>query len=124
MPRTHRRTTINGCHCDAGHQGKKHTESLISDQFWWPGIHKDVDKVVKNCNRCQLYEQKEDRALMVPIMVTSPLHLVHLNFTLFEMATNLNELPKVEHVLVIMDHFTRYTRAYVMKDQKIKGKPS
>ena len=52
---------------------------------------------------------------MVPMMVTAPLQLVHLDFTSFEMTTDLNELPKVEHVL---DHFTRYTRAYVTKDQK------
>ena len=31
VPSTHKRTTIDGCHCDAGHQGKKRTESLISD---------------------------------------------------------------------------------------------
>ena len=31
---------------------------------------------------------------------------------------NLNELPKVEHILVIVDHFMRYTRAYVTKNQK------
>ena len=52
-------------------------------------------------------------------MVTTPLQLVHLNFTSFEMTTNLNELPKVKHILVIVDHFTRYTRAYVTKDQKM-----
>ena len=56
---------------------------------------------------------------MVPLMVTSPLQLVHLNFTSFKMTTNLNESPKVEHILVIVDHFTRYTRAYVTKDQKM-----
>ena len=34
------------------------------------------------------------------------------------MTMNLNELPKVKHVMVIVDHFMRYTRAYVTKDQK------
>ena len=55
---------------------------------------------------------------MVLMMVTAPLQLVHLDFTSFEMTTDLNESPKVEHVFVIVDHFTRYTRAYVTKDQK------
>ena len=31
LPRAHRRTAIDGCHHDTGHQGKKRTESLISD---------------------------------------------------------------------------------------------
>ena len=48
-----------------------------------------------------------------------PLQLVHLNSTLFETTTNLNELPKVKNILVILDHFMRYTRAYVTKDQKV-----
>ena len=29
VPGAHRRTAIDGCHCDAGHQGKKRTKSLI-----------------------------------------------------------------------------------------------
>ena len=55
---------------------------------------------------------------MVPMMVTVPLQLVHLDFTSFKITTNLNESPKVENVLVIVDHFTRYTRVYVTNDQK------
>ena len=52
------------------------------------------------------------------MLVTAPLQLVHLDFTSFETTTNLNESPKVKHVLVIVDHFKRYTRVYVTKDQK------
>ena len=55
---------------------------------------------------------------MVLIMVTAPLQLVHLNFSSFKMTTHLNESPKAKHDLVIVDHFVRYTRAYVTKDQK------
>ena len=58
------------------------------------------------------------RAPMIPVMVTAPPQLVHLNFTSFKTTTNLNELPKVKHILVIVNHFTRYTRANVTKDQK------
>ena len=96
VPKAHRRTTINGCHRDAGHQGKKRTESLISDRFWWPGAHEDVNQAVQNCRHCQLHGGREEKSPMVPMMVTAPLQLVHLDFTSFEMITNLNEMPKVE----------------------------
>ena len=118
VPRLHRRTTIDGCHHDTGHQGKKRTESLISNRFWWAGVFKDINRVVQNCRRCQLYGGREEKAPLIPMIVTVPLKLVHLDFTAFEMTTDLNESLKVEHVLVIVDHFTRYTRAYVTKDQK------
>ena len=72
----------------------------------------------KNCRHCQLYGGKEEKAPMVLMMVTTPLQLVHLNFTSFKTITNLNELPKIENVLVIVNHFTKYTRSYVTKDQK------
>ena len=117
-PKAHRRTAIDGCHQDAGHQGKKRTESLISDWFWWLGVHEDADRAVQNCRHCQLHGGREEKAPMVPMMVTASLQLVCLDFTSFEMTTNLNESPKVKNILVIVEHFTRYTRAYVTKDQK------
>ena len=43
---------------------------------------------------------------------------MHLDFTSFESTMDLDRLPEVKHVLVIVDHFTRYMRAYVTKDQK------
>ena len=90
----------------------------MSDQFWWPGVYEDVDRAIKNCRHCQLYGGNEEKAPMVPMMVTTPLQLVHLDFTSLKTTTNLNESPKIENVLVIVDHFTRYTRTYVTKDQK------
>ena len=113
VPRAHRRTAIDGCHHDTDHQGKKRTKSLTSDQFWWPGVFEDVNRAV------QLYGGREEKAPMVPMMVTAPLQLFHLDFTSFQTTKDLNELPKVEHILVIVDHFMRYTGAYATKDQKV-----
>ena len=45
--RAHRRIAIDGCHHDVGHQGKKRTKSLVSDQFWCPGDYEGW--AVKNC---------------------------------------------------------------------------
>ena len=61
VPRAHRRTAIDGCHYDAGHQGKKRTESLVSDGFWWLGVYEDVNRAVKNYRQCQLYGGREKR---------------------------------------------------------------
>ena len=49
IPRAHWRTAIDGCHHDTSHQGKKRMESLASDQFWWPGVFKDINRAVQNC---------------------------------------------------------------------------
>ena len=81
-------------------------------------MYEDVDRAVKNCRRCQLYGGRKEKASMVLMMVTAPLQWVHLDFTSFETTMYLNESPKVKNILVIVDHFTKYTRAYVTKDQK------
>ena len=64
------------------------------------------------------YGGSESRAPMVSLKETTPLQLVHLDFTLFESTMDLDQMPEVKNVLVIVDHFTRYMRAYITKDQK------
>ena len=53
---------------------ERREQSHISDKFWWPGVYKEVDRAIKNCRHCQLYEGKEEKAPMVPMMVTTPYH--------------------------------------------------
>ena len=114
VPRAHRRTALNGCHRDASHQGKKQTLSLVADRFWWPGVQEAAD-----CKHCQVYGGSESKAPMVSLKVTThPLQLMHLDFTLFESMMELDKTPEVKNILVTVDHFMRYMRAYVTKDQK------
>ena len=55
-----------------------------------------------------------------PIKVFAPLKLVHVHFTSIETTMELNQLPSVKNMLVITDHFTRYSMVFVTKDQKAK----
>ena len=36
VPKMHQTAAMNGCHCDAGHQGCDCTLSLLQECFWWP----------------------------------------------------------------------------------------
>ena len=60
------------------------------------------------------------KALLLPIQAYAPLELVHVDFTSIETTMELNQPPSVKNILVLMDRFTRYTMAFVTKDQKTK----
>ena len=60
------------------------------------------------------------KAPLCPIQACVPLELVHVDFTSIETTMELNKPPSVKNVLVITDHFTRYSMAFVTKDQKAK----
>ena len=51
------------------------------------------------------------RAPLCSIWVYAPLELVHLDYTSIESMMELNKPPMVKNVLMMMDHFTRYTLA-------------
>ena len=53
---------------------------------------------------------------MEPILCTEPLDLVHIDYVSMEVTVGVKEKPVVKNVLVIKDHFTRYTQAYVTKN--------
>ena len=53
-------------------------------------------------------------------MATTPLDLLHVDFTSLETTLELNQLPRVANVLVFQDHFTKHVLAYVTPDQTAK----
>ena len=119
VPPQHRRRALDGCHRDAGHFGHKKTHSIAEDRFWWPTIKHDVEVLCQTCGRCEAFKGKSERAPLKPIVVSSPLELVHIDFTGFETNTgDLKANPQAAAVLVIQDHFTRFIRAFRVPDQQ------
>ena len=116
----HKTSTLNGCHQDVGHQGCDHTVSLLQECFWWPGMVKLMRQVIRACRCCLQYEGGTPKAPLCPIVATTPLDLLPVEFTGIETMLELNQLPRVTNVLVFQDHFTKHIVVYMTPDQIVK----
>ena len=77
-------------------------------------------QVIKACRHCLQYEGGIPKAPLCPIVATTPLDLLHVDYTSIETTTELDKSPRVANVLVFQDHFTKHVLAYVTPDQMAK----
>ena len=81
---------------------------LMHDQFIWPNMTAQVKEHIDKCHPCLTFKAKLPKAPLENIMATHPLELDHLDYLCLEPGRGLEE-----NVLVVTDHFTWYTPAYV-----------
>ena len=120
VPKTHRSVALDGCHREAAHQGQCHSFSLMQEQFWWPGMARELKNHVKNCAHCKKFEGAPPIAKLKNLPCSSPGEILHIDYTSIEEKVDLNEKPVIRNVLVMQDHFSKHVVAYVVKDQKAK----
>ena len=113
VPGLKQQAVIDGCHCYLGHQGRDCMLSLLRERFWWPGMAQRMMLSICNCEKCHIFEAKPQIPPMEPILCTEPLDLVHINYVSMEVTVGIKEKLVVKNVLVVEDHFTHYTQAYV-----------
>ncbi len=117
VPEDARFTAFNSCHKDAGHQGINRTQALLQDRLWWPQIGEYVKEHVSKCGRCRQYcGPPPARSPLVPQTVGAPLEQIHIDFLQVEQGgAKTRESKGPQYLLVVTDHFTRYTLAFPMK---------
>ena len=103
-----------------GTKASDRTLSLLQEHFWWPGMAKQMRQVIKACRCCLQYEGGTPKAPLCPIVATTPLDHLHVDFTSIETMMELDKSPKVANVLVFQDHFTKHILAYVTPNQTAK----
>ena len=68
-----RRQILYECHDSpsAGHSGIRKTYALVRRQFYWPGLHKDVQDYVVQCQKCQVNKAERLKAggLLQPLEI-------------------------------------------------------
>ena len=121
VPKAHHVTTLNGCHRDAGHQGYDHTLSLLQECFWWQGMINQMQQSITSSVHLLQHEGNLPKSPLHLIVATTPLDLLHIDFTSIETTMELNKPPKVTNVLVFQDHLTKHVLAYVTPDQTAKS---
>ena len=120
VPKGHHVAALNGCHRDVGHQDHGHTLSLLWECFWWLGMANQMQQSIRSCVYCLQHEGNLSKVPLHPIMATTPMDLLHVDFTSIETTLELNGLTKVINVLVFLDHFTKHVMAYVTPNQTDK----
>ena len=100
----------------AGHMGVARTEERIRQRFYWPGIHTSVQTFIHNCHACaqRKIATHNNKAPTQHIEVGEP-------FTFWAM-DYMGPLPETargnRHILVMMDHFSKWCESFPTKDQK------
>ena len=75
---------------------------------------------VRNCLKCRIFEAKPQIPPMEPILCTEPLDLVHIDYVSMEVTLGMTEKPVMKNILVIENHFTRFTQAYVTNNHTVR----
>ena len=79
-----------------------------------------MQQSIKSCAHCLQHEGNLSKVPLYPIVATTPVDLLHVDFTSIETTLELNRLPKDTNVLVFQDHFTKHVMVYVTPNQTAK----
>jgi len=122
VPTNKREQVLKLAHEQGAHLGTRKTSERIRLSFWWNGLKDDVQKYISSCHACQLRRRlrASDHVPIVPIpRATRPFEMIVID------VIGPIEPPggpqKFKYVLCIVDSFTCFASAYLLKDLTAKS---
>lgn len=104
---------IRSVHEKIGHLGIGKCYDQMGMHYWFPEMKPKIERFVKNCVKCILYSapaRNNERNLYNIPKEPIPFHTLHID--------HFGPLPslvnKREHILLIVDAFTKYVKLYAM----------
>ncbi len=118
VPPSLREEVMAECHevRTAGHLGRNKTMASVRRRFLWPGMSRDVELHVRQCDVCARYKTtgKSSRAGMKDYRVGAPMERVCVDIVgPFPESDNGNK-----YGLVVTDCFTKFVEIYAMPNQE------
>ena len=99
-----------------GHMGVNRTVSRAREWFFWPQMQESVQLFIQNCPECNQIKDSHrlTKAPLQSIQVSEP-----FVFWAMDYMGPIKETDRGnKHILVLMDHFTKWYEAFPTKDQK------
>ena len=104
-------------HSKMGHLGHEKVEELARQRLYWPFMQKDIELFIRH--KCVCLARKRpvlpERAPLVPIIASSPFEMVCIDFC------ELDVRGGYRYVLMVTDHFSKFTQSYATKDKSAKS---
>ena len=114
LPEKYHSLVYRELHDKLGHLGSDKVEELARQRFYWPYMQADIESYIQN--RCACVASKRpnipERAPLVPVAASAPFELVCVDFL------HLDKCQGHEYVLLVTDHFSRFTQAFATKNNK------
>ena len=107
FPKRFQLKELKACHDDCRHLGRENHDSLLRERFYWPNMTRDMADHIKTCERCLRFKAKEQREELKPLLVIHPMELIYMDYLTIE------GKDKDVNILVVKDHFTRFSQAFV-----------
>ena len=107
------KTLIWDCHSAYGHTGSDKNYKIIREHFYYPRLAKIIRQTLSTCDSCQWNKISTTSSTFVQetVQPEEPLELISIDY--------FGPLVKTkycyEHILVVIDTFTKYTKLYPLK---------
>ena len=118
LPSVYLPTIYNELHVNMGHLSSERVEGLARQRFYWPHMSSDIDFYVRKKCSCVFTKKPNtrERAKLVPIAASHPFEVVSVDFLHLDKCKG-----GYEYVLVVCDHFTRFSQAYACKSKSSRA---
>ena len=118
LPEKFRQLVFEELHCKMGHLGAEKVEELARQRFYWPYMKADIEHFIRDKCACVASKRPnvQEKAPLVPIHSTAPFEMICIDFLHLDVCQG-----GFEYVLLVTDHFSKYTQAYATKNKSSKA---